>query len=117
MHKEYERVPTIALQWRIAVSEMERAKRVVVVGLSFAPSDVRLAWLIRHGLREFDGSIDLAYVKSREDPIEPSGHALVQRAKSLAPSADVKPNPKGFKAYLEATELLDRWDADWASNA
>lgn len=37
----------LRLLWRLALNELAEADRIVIVGLSFAPSDFELRWLIR----------------------------------------------------------------------
>ena len=108
MAKAYRRYPTIEAQWRIAVEQLQEADRVVIVGLSFAPSDVRLTWLMRYGLRKFGArAIDVVYCRSEHDPKKPLEHAVVRRVKDFAPKAKVNPHADGFAEHLADTGAAD----------
>ncbi|MBM3214629.1 hypothetical protein FJZ36_06915 [Candidatus Poribacteria bacterium] len=109
--KRYEGMPMIEREWRLAVQQLQGAKRVIVVGVSFAPSDVRLAWLVRYGLlgASADGiQIDLVY--RCQDNADPMEHDVYARARALVPHATIRPFPNGLRAYLESEGLLEQWN-------
>jgi len=108
MSKDYRAYPTIESEWRIAVTQLQKADRVIVVGLSFAPSDTRLMWLMRYGLRGFGcRPIDLVYLAGRDDGRDVAQHALVRRVRELVPQADISACPEGLLGYVESEGLLD----------
>ena len=47
MRKSFEQFPRLGLMWRLAYEELRRAHKVVFFGVSMAPSDYYLHWLIR----------------------------------------------------------------------
>ncbi|MBT3270952.1 hypothetical protein HN371_27675 [Candidatus Poribacteria bacterium] len=113
MAKDYRKYPTLETQWRLAVRHLQEANRIVIVGLSFAPSDVRLTWLMRHGLRWFgDRTIDVVYRKGRHDPADPQEHSVVRRVRDFVPNANVNAYGEGFASYLVDTGAVDHHAVD-----
>jgi len=55
MLKVFERYPKVGALWSIAHRELSEAARVVFIGVSFAPSDYYLRWLIKSAFLESDG--------------------------------------------------------------
>ena len=95
--KTYEKLPSLMVQWKLAVRELQRASRLVVVGLSFAPSDARLSWLMQYGMWgagaadarvdyvcDVRGSTESEVAKARAD-VEQRVHGLFHagRAKNI----------------------------------
>jgi len=62
--KAYSRVPTLDLQWRLAVERIEASCQVIVIGVSFAPTDSRLTWLLRYSLA---GKVRSVFVVNQGD--------------------------------------------------
>ena len=48
--KRFEDVGKIAFLWNLALREMRAARNVVIIGVSLAPTDFDLRWLIREGI-------------------------------------------------------------------
>jgi hypothetical protein len=55
MNKSFDRWPKLGLVWRLAREELTAATEVVFIGVSFAPSDYYLRWLIKSSFLEADG--------------------------------------------------------------
>lgn len=56
MSKSFARWPKLGLLWRLAREELAAATGVVFIGVSFAPSDYYLRWLIKSSFLESDGN-------------------------------------------------------------
>ena len=99
----YDAVPGIALQWRLAAEQLLRARKVVIIGVSLAPSDARLSWLLQYGLNDARErvDVDLVYYNGgrRDIPIE-------QRAARLMPHAHIRRCRQGFEQYLRDEGIL-----------
>ena len=54
MSKSFGRWPKLGLLWRLAREELTAATEVVFIGVSFAPSDYYLRWLIKSSFLESD---------------------------------------------------------------
>lgn len=52
MHKTFEKFPKLGLLWSLAYRELNEADRIVVFGVSFAPSDYYLRWLFKKSVVE-----------------------------------------------------------------
>ena len=52
MMKSFAQFPKLGLLWSLAHRELSQADRIVVFGLSFAPSDYYLRWLFRSAITE-----------------------------------------------------------------
>jgi hypothetical protein len=52
MHKTFEKFPKLGLLWTLAYKELNKADRIVVFGVSFAPSDYYLRWIFKKAVRE-----------------------------------------------------------------
>lgn len=52
MSKSFDRWPKLGLMWRLAREELAAATGVVFIGVSFAPSDYYLRWLIKSSFLE-----------------------------------------------------------------
>ena len=52
MNKSFEKFPKLGLLWSLAYRELNKADRVVIFGVSFAPSDYYLRWLFKKAVRE-----------------------------------------------------------------
>jgi hypothetical protein len=50
MRKSFAQFPKLGLLWHLAHRELSTADRIVVFGLSFAPSDYYLRWLFRSAI-------------------------------------------------------------------
>lgn len=48
--KRFEDTGRMAFLWNIALRQLSNASRIVVIGISFAPSDFELRWLIRQAI-------------------------------------------------------------------
>ncbi|MBI3817449.1 MAG: hypothetical protein HY286_02070 [Planctomycetes bacterium] len=48
--KDFTNARKLNFLWQIALEELRRAERIVCIGVSFAPSDTHLRWLIREAL-------------------------------------------------------------------
>ena len=109
--KDYERMPGIALMWRLAAQELRRARKVIIVGVSLAPSDARLGWLLQYGLNDRPGlvNIDLVYLgePGRDDEGYQPHTVLEDRLTDLVPFADVSFYPNGFEPYLIEKGIID----------
>ena len=51
MHKTFEKFPKLGLIWSLAYRELRKADRIVIFGVSFAPSDYYLRWLFTKAVR------------------------------------------------------------------
>lgn len=47
MNKSFDRWPKLGLVWRLAREELTKSTKVIFIGVSFAPSDYYLRWLIK----------------------------------------------------------------------
>jgi len=101
--KDYTHMPTLAVQWRLALRELDKAEQVIIVGLSGAPSDARLAWLFRHGLRGNPRNID---VVCHRDSDQESGVDTIQRFKEILPQHRIEGFSDGFESYLHQRGFL-----------
>jgi len=54
MHKSFEKFPKLGLLWSLAYRELNKANRIIIFGVSFAPSDHYLRWLFKKSIRERD---------------------------------------------------------------
>jgi hypothetical protein len=94
MRKSFEDYPRLLLIWRLAHEELKAADRVVFFGVSMAPSDYYLHWLIRSSLVYRDPRPEVVV-------INPCGEA-VERTKQLA---GVEPRHfEHVEEYLDARE-------------
>ncbi|MCD6134970.1 MAG: hypothetical protein J7J25_05625 [Candidatus Omnitrophica bacterium] len=53
MYKAFERFPKLGFIWALARKELEEARKIVIIGVSFAESDYYLKWLFKSALRKF----------------------------------------------------------------
>ena len=56
MNKSFDRWPKLGLVWRLAREELTKSTKVIFIGVSFAPSDYYLRWLIKSSFLESDGN-------------------------------------------------------------
>jgi len=76
----------LALLWNLTLREIQRADRLVVIGVSFAPSDFELRWLLRQAVLLRDSrSLEVHLVNPSDDDraearkILPGiGHAIIE---------------------------------------
>lgn len=54
MYKTFEKFPKLCLLWSLAYRELNTADRIVVFGISFAPSDYYLRWLFKKAITDRD---------------------------------------------------------------
>jgi hypothetical protein len=47
LHKSFDMYPKLGLLWNLAYRELADAVKIILVGVSFAPSDYNLRWLVR----------------------------------------------------------------------
>jgi len=103
--KDLDRWPGISLQWRLAVRMLQEANRLIIVGVSFAPSDVRLAWLMQYGLNAavtwgvYEGTTDFVHMET--DPTRRG--ELERRVIRLLPASaqnKIRFFPRGFADYV-----------------
>ena len=52
MHKTFEKFPKLGLLWSLAYRELYKANKIVFFGVSFAPSDYYLRWLVSKAINE-----------------------------------------------------------------
>jgi hypothetical protein len=52
MIKTFEKFPKLGLLWSLAYRELNKADKIVIFGVSFAPSDYYLRWLFKKALSE-----------------------------------------------------------------
>jgi hypothetical protein len=100
MKKSFEKYPKLGLIWRLAHEELKVADKVIFFGVSMAPSDYYLHWLIRSSLVYRDPKPEVVV-------INPCGEA-VERTKQLT---GVEPRRyECVEEYLDARD--SRSDAD-----
>jgi hypothetical protein len=87
----------LAFLWNLALSELRDAKRIVIAGLSFAPSDFELRWLVREAMRYRSSMPTIEIVnpsaKTRNDIKElmPAGCVTMTQYNDLRSWLDGKP--------------------------
>lgn len=54
MHKTFEKFPKLGFLWSLAYRELNTADRIVIFGVSFAPSDYYLRWLFKKAITDRD---------------------------------------------------------------
>lgn len=54
MYKTFEKFPKLGLLWSLAYRELNIADRIVIFGVSFAPSDYYLRWLFKKAITDRD---------------------------------------------------------------
>ncbi len=64
--KEFDRLPKVALLWHIAHQKLLRCKAFYAIGVSLAPSDFGLRWLIRHSLTANRNPLEVVVVNQSE---------------------------------------------------
>lgn len=52
MYKTFEKFPKLGLLWSLAYRELNKADKIVIFGVSFAPSDYYLRWLFKKATTE-----------------------------------------------------------------
>lgn len=62
----FERVPRLGFLWARALQDLVEATRVIVIGVSFPPSDYVLRWLIREAMVRRDKNIMVRNYKDRK---------------------------------------------------
>ena len=65
----------MALLWNLALREVRAASELVVIGLSFAPTDFELRWLIREAIASRSGP---PLAVTLVDPSEQARHNVTQ---------------------------------------
>jgi len=50
MYKVFEKFPKLGFIWSLAKKELFKANKIVIIGVSFAPSDYYLRWLFKSAL-------------------------------------------------------------------
>lgn len=68
----------LAFLWNVALRELLAADRIVIVGLSFAPSDFELKWLLRAALIGRTSSLTIALVNP-SDEARQAGRSIIPR--------------------------------------
>lgn len=91
MKKSFERFPKLGLIWRLAHEELKAATKVVFFGVSMAPSDYYLHWLIRSSLVHRESEPEVTVINPSEDALD--------RTRRLT---GVNPRPyKSVEQYLD----------------
>ncbi len=54
MHKTFEKFPKLGFLWSLAYRELNAANKIVIFGVSFAPSDYYLRWLFKKAITDRD---------------------------------------------------------------
>jgi hypothetical protein len=54
MHKTFEKFPKLGFLWSLAYRELNIADKIVIFGVSFAPSDYYLRWLFKKAITDRD---------------------------------------------------------------
>lgn len=50
LHKSFEKFPKLGLIWTLAYRELNRADKIIILGVSFTPSDYYLKWLLKSSI-------------------------------------------------------------------
>ncbi len=68
MHKTFEKFPKLGFLWSLAYRELNLADRIVIFGVSFAPSDYYLRWLFKKAITDRDRKSKLTLVNIDSNP-------------------------------------------------
>jgi len=68
MHKTFEKFPKLGFLWSLAYRELNTADRIVVFGVSFAPSDYYLRWLLKKAITDRDRENNLTLINIDTNP-------------------------------------------------
>lgn len=76
----------LTLLWNLALRELAKATRIVIIGLSFTPSDTELRWLIRqsNALRKESVELDIVNPEPEHQEAARALFGAVARARTYA---------------------------------
>lgn len=91
MQKAFEKWPKLALIWTIARKKLSEVDKIVIIGVSFAPSDYYLRWLFKSAIASRKNKPIIEVVDERENVCN-----------AVEKITGVKPEYKGkFEKYLK----------------
>lgn len=70
LHKSFEKFPKLGLLWSLAREELSKADRIVIFGVSFAPSDYYLRWLLKKAVTEAEKKPTIVNIDTNEQVSE-----------------------------------------------
>ncbi len=91
--KEFDRIPKLALLWHLAHDKLARCQRLVVIGVSLAPSDFGLRWLLQHSLGS-NPHLEVIEVVNCDPSVAP-------QFRKLLPRANVQPIERTLEEWIE----------------
>lgn len=68
LNKSFQKFPKLGLLWNLACSELSKAQKIVIFGLSFAPSDYYLKWLFKSAIISNSSDMPAKIVIINKDP-------------------------------------------------
>ena len=95
--KEFDRMPKLALLWNAAHRALGRCTRLVISGVSFAPSDSALRWLIQHSLVGSQRLEEVILV-TRDD-------WAFRQLKGLLPGLTIRRRKSSFQQWVKSGAL------------
>jgi hypothetical protein len=70
LFKTFEKYPKLGLIWGLAFKELKQADKIVFFGVTFAPSDYYLRWLIRKAIGERESKPVIFDIDLQSQPVE-----------------------------------------------